>query len=232
MSDRIAVMRAGKVLQVGTPARLLSTVRTVRRRLHRRNQPPGGDPDRGAPFPLGQRHRAGCGRGGGRRHGHFGPEAERATLVAPGGEGIPESIEQVVYVGADTTYHVRLAGGLGLRLRDQNRDGSVARRARGDAVGVLDSTGSPAGVGAVMTRLRRWGLLAPSMAIIGLFVVAPLGFMAFVSTLDRGPQGTVVWDRHSLDAYTQFLFERDLTAAVLNTDYLRSSCRSVLAVGR
>ena len=78
-------------------------------------------------------------------------------------------------------------------------------------------------------RLRRWGLLSPALAILGLFVVAPLGFMAFVSTLDRGPQGTVVWDRHSLDAYVQFLFERDLMGRLtINTDYLRIFSRSIL----
>ena len=78
-------------------------------------------------------------------------------------------------------------------------------------------------------QLRRWGLLSPALAILGLFVVAPLGFMAFVSTLDRGPQGTVVWDRHSLDAYVQFLFERDLMGRLtINTDYLRIFSRSIL----
>jgi spermidine/putrescine transport system permease protein len=77
--------------------------------------------------------------------------------------------------------------------------------------------------------VRRWALLAPAMAILGLFVIAPLGFMAFVSTLDRGPQGTVVWDRHSLDAYVQFLFERDLMGRLtINTDYLRIFSRSIL----
>jgi spermidine/putrescine transport system permease protein len=76
---------------------------------------------------------------------------------------------------------------------------------------------------------RRWSLLLPAVAILGLFVVAPLGFIAFVSTLDRGPQGTVVWDRHSLDAYVQFLFERDLMGNLtLNTDYLRIFSRSIL----
>ena len=81
-------------------------------------------------------------------------------------------------------------------------------------------------------QLRRWGLLSPALAILGLFVVAPLGFMAFVSTLDRGPQGTVVWDRHSLDAYVQFLFERDLMGRLtINTDYLRIFSRSILLAG-
>jgi len=61
---------------------------------------------------------------------------ERAALVASDGEGIPGIVEQVVYVGADTTYHLRLAAGLRFRLREQNREGSVVRLASGDAVAV------------------------------------------------------------------------------------------------
>lgn len=81
----------------------------------------------------------------------------------------------------------------------------------------------------MMARLRRWGLLAPSVAMIGLFVLAPLTLMAYVSTLDRGPQGMVVWDRHSIDAYVQFLFERDLVGRwIVNTDYLRIFSRSII----
>jgi spermidine/putrescine transport system permease protein len=76
--------------------------------------------------------------------------------------------------------------------------------------------------------LRRAGLLAPSMAMIGVFLIVPLTFMAFVSTLDRGPQGMVAWDRHSADAYIQFLFERDLMGRLaINTDYLRIFGRSI-----
>ena len=59
--------------------------------------------------------------------------------------------------------------------------------------------------------LRRAGLLAPSMLTVGILLILPLGLMAFVSTLERGPSGGVIWDRHTADAYVQFLFERDLT---------------------
>ncbi|MGC1579297.1 MAG: hypothetical protein WA813_24785, partial [Beijerinckiaceae bacterium] len=73
---------------------------------------------------------------------------------------------------------------------------------------------------------QRAGLLAPSMAVIGVLLVLPLGLMAFVSTLERGPDGGVIWTRHTLDAYVQFLFERDLLDnLVLNTDYLQIFAR-------
>jgi spermidine/putrescine transport system permease protein len=76
--------------------------------------------------------------------------------------------------------------------------------------------------------LRRIGLLAPSMLTIGILLILPLGLMAFVSTLERGPTGGVIWDRHTADAYVQFLFERDLTDRfVLNTDYLHIFGRSI-----
>jgi spermidine/putrescine transport system permease protein len=75
---------------------------------------------------------------------------------------------------------------------------------------------------------QRAGLLAPSMAVIGVLLVLPLGLMAFVSTLERGPDGGVIWSRHTLDAYLQFLFERDLLDnLVLNTDYLQIFARSI-----
>ena len=77
--------------------------------------------------------------------------------------------------------------------------------------------------------LRRSGLLSPAMLTIGVLLVVPLGLMAYVSTLERGPSGIVIWNRHTLDAYVQFLFERDLMdRLVLNTDYLHIFGRSIL----
>jgi spermidine/putrescine transport system permease protein len=77
-------------------------------------------------------------------------------------------------------------------------------------------------------RLRRTGLLAPAMLTIGALLILPLGLMAFVSTLERGPTGGVVWDKHTADAYVQFLFERDLMdRLVVNTDYLHIFGRSI-----
>ncbi|HLJ21454.1 MAG TPA: ABC transporter permease [Stellaceae bacterium] len=81
----------------------------------------------------------------------------------------------------------------------------------------------------MMTRLRRTGLLAPSVLIIGVLLILPLGLMAYVSTLERGPTGGVIWTRHTVDAYVQFLFERDLMdRLVVNTDYLHIFGRSIV----
>lgn len=75
--------------------------------------------------------------------------------------------------------------------------------------------------------LRRSALLLPAVAIIGLFMLLPLGLMAYVSLLERGLNGGVVWGSHTPEAYLQFLFERDLDdSLLLNTDYLHIFLRS------
>jgi spermidine/putrescine transport system permease protein len=80
--------------------------------------------------------------------------------------------------------------------------------------------------------IRRAALLAPATLWIGAFLALPLGLMAYVSTLQRGPGGGVIWGAHTADAYVQFLFERDLSDAwVLNTDYLRIFARSIWLAG-
>ena len=75
---------------------------------------------------------------------------------------------------------------------------------------------------------RRAALLAPALLAVGVLFVLPLCLMAYVSTLERGPEGDVVWGRHTLDAYGQFLFERDLMDNLaLNTDYIQIFARSI-----
>jgi spermidine/putrescine transport system permease protein len=75
---------------------------------------------------------------------------------------------------------------------------------------------------------RRIALVAPSIVVIGVLLVIPLGLMAVISTLGRGPSGGIVWSEHTLDAYVQFLFERDLMdRLVINTDYLQIFARSI-----
>jgi spermidine/putrescine transport system permease protein len=75
---------------------------------------------------------------------------------------------------------------------------------------------------------RRIALVAPSIVVIGVLLVVPLGLMAVISTLGRGPSGGIVWSEHTLDAYVQFLFERDLMdRLVINTDYLQIFARSI-----
>jgi spermidine/putrescine transport system permease protein len=73
----------------------------------------------------------------------------------------------------------------------------------------------------------RIGLIGPAIAIIAVFMLVPLGLMAYVSILERGEYGGVVWDEHTAEAYVAFFLERNLDGSLeLNTDYLRIYTRS------
>lgn len=84
-----------------------------------------------------------------------------------------------------------------------------------------------------MTNMvRRLLMVAPSTIWLAVFLVLPLCLMAYVSILQRDELGGVVWGAYTFDAYTQFLFERDLmNNVVLNADYLRIFGRSFLLAG-
>ncbi|QND46403.1 ABC transporter permease (plasmid) [Rhizobium lusitanum] len=80
------------------------------------------------------------------------------------------------------------------------------------------------------THNRRNALLAgPALAVIGIFLLLPLGLMAVYSLLKPGAYGGVVW-QFSPEAYIRFLFDRDIfdDSLVLTTDYLAIFGRSVL----
>lgn len=77
--------------------------------------------------------------------------------------------------------------------------------------------------------MRRRGLApaAPAALFLLAFMVGPLLLMLYVSTLERGAFGGVVWDAHSLAAYEKLVFERDLVGRLaLNPDYLAIFARS------
>ncbi|MBV8184691.1 MAG: TOBE domain-containing protein, partial [Hyphomicrobiales bacterium] len=65
---------------------------------------------------------------------------ERVILGAPGQGPLAGAVDQIVYEGTDTTYHVRLAPGVRFRVCEQNRGGARPRFRQGDAV----SLGLPA----------------------------------------------------------------------------------------
>ncbi|MFZ0487039.1 MAG: hypothetical protein WAL83_08575, partial [Arenicellales bacterium] len=68
--------------------------------------------------------------------------------------------------------------------------------------------------------LGRAGLLGPALIIIGVFMLVPLGLMAYVSILERGEYGGVIWDAHTPEAYLNFFLERNLDGTLeVNTDY-------------
>ena len=78
-------------------------------------------------------------------------------------------------------------------------------------------------------RNGRLLLIAPSAALIGVVLLAPLGLLLVVSLLERDPNGGVVWGSYSVEAYVNFLFERDLNGSLsLNTDYLQIFARSIV----
>lgn len=80
---------------------------------------------------------------------------------------------------------------------------------------------------------RRLLLVGPAVLVIGLFMLVPLGLMAYVSVLERGAAGGVRWGGPLTgEAYVAFLFERDLDdSLLLNTDYLRIFARSFWLAG-
>lgn len=78
-------------------------------------------------------------------------------------------------------------------------------------------------------RLQRLLLIGPAVAIVVVFMLLPLGLMAYVSFLERGQYGGVIWDQYTVEAYVGFFFERDfLDNLVINTDYVSIYLRSFL----
>lgn len=76
--------------------------------------------------------------------------------------------------------------------------------------------------------MSRTGLVGPAIVFIGVFMLAPLALMAYVSVLERGEYGGVAWGTWTAEAYVSFFFERDLDGSLdVNTDYARIFLRSI-----
>ncbi|WP_153479735.1 ABC transporter ATP-binding protein [Segnochrobactrum spirostomi] len=152
MSDRIAVMSSGHVLQVGTPREIYETpqhrfvadfigetdfvdakVEAVNGALARVRLRSGAALDVGISEPAPAVGASVT----------LSSRPERLN-VAPSGQGVlAGTVEAVVYFGTDTTYTVALAGGDGtLRVRMQNRDGSLPAFAVGDPVAIEAAPGA------------------------------------------------------------------------------------------
>jgi spermidine/putrescine transport system ATP-binding protein len=144
MSDRIAVMDQGRVLQVGPPAEIYD------RPASRFVADFIGETDLLEAIvagldPKGMRfHLAGGGElvaaeapglePGARATLAFRPE--RVELLPPGEGGIPATVTAAIYSGSDTIAHLELDGGAGLRARLQNRRGAAALPQPGERVAV------------------------------------------------------------------------------------------------
>jgi spermidine/putrescine transport system ATP-binding protein len=144
MSDRIAVMRDGRILQIGTPTQIYERPedRFVADFIGDSNfldaecRGVNGD---GVGFVL---------AGGGElsvADGHGCTAGDRVTLAVrperidldiPDASRVTGKVENVVYFGTDTTYHMMLSGGTRVQVRVQNRTGSRPKLNPGDAVGI------------------------------------------------------------------------------------------------
>lgn len=68
---------------------------------------------------------------------------------------------------------------------------------------------------------NRLALTSPAMIMLVVFLVLPLGIMFAVSIQAPGDYGGVKWGQHTIEAYLNFLWERDLDDSLsFNADYL------------
>ena len=146
MSDRIAVMSKGKILQVGSPRDIYDRPadRFVANFIGETNFLEGdvtgvAGEEASVKLPGGATISAGLPKG-------FTPSGrvsvvvrpEHADLVKAGAKAdLWGKVENVVYFGTDTHYHVRLDGGVPFIIRQQNSRGGGQGFATGDAVGIL-----------------------------------------------------------------------------------------------
>jgi len=143
MSDRIAVMNKGQVLQIGTPTEIYDAPanRWVADFIGETNFLEAEANGDGVVLADGQRLAAATTLPG---KVTLAIRPERTELAQDGElEGV---VENVVYVGTDTVYHLKVAGAPGFRVRQQNRQGAagahqpgarVRVRVPGDAIRVL-----------------------------------------------------------------------------------------------
>ncbi|WBG64929.1 ABC transporter ATP-binding protein [Pseudomonas citronellolis] len=143
MSDRIAVMNKGQILQIGTPTEIYDAPanRWVADFIGETNFLEAEANGDGVVLADGQRLAAATTLPG---KVTLAIRPERTELAQDGElEGV---VETVVYVGTDTVYHLKVAGTPGFRVRQQNRQGAagahqpgarVRVRVPGDAIRVL-----------------------------------------------------------------------------------------------
>jgi spermidine/putrescine transport system ATP-binding protein len=144
LSDRIAVMRSGKVLQVGSPQDIYErpTSRFVADFIGESNflraERVGADRFRLAcGIDLTVTAARACGAVDQNSIVTLAIRPERVRIAEHDGTAsLPGMVEQIVYIGTDTTYHLRLADGTPFVVRAQNRDGITPSANRGAQVGV------------------------------------------------------------------------------------------------
>jgi spermidine/putrescine transport system ATP-binding protein len=144
MSDRIAVMHDGRVLQVGTPTAIYERpeVRFVADFIGDTNLLEAEcreSADGRSRFRLPEGGELTVADAIGHRPGErvtLAVRPERVELAAAREGALSGTLQNIVYFGTDTTYHVALEGGARFQVRMQNRSGAVRRFQAGDSVSV------------------------------------------------------------------------------------------------
>ncbi|MCY1479549.1 Spermidine/putrescine import ATP-binding protein PotA [compost metagenome] len=133
MSDRIAVMSRGEVMQVGTPTDIYEAPvnRLVADFIGETNFLEGVAQADGVRLADGQLIPAATTLPG---KVTLAIRPERTELAHDG--QLAGVVENIVYVGTDTVYHLKVAGQGGFRVRQQNRDGAHSLHAPGAEVRV------------------------------------------------------------------------------------------------
>ncbi|MBB2496944.1 ABC transporter ATP-binding protein [Aquipseudomonas ullengensis] len=133
MSDRIAVMSKGRILQVGTPNDIYENPanRTVADFIGETNFLIGDPFSGGVRLADGQLLSVPCSQ---TTPVTLAIRPERISLSDSG--NLQGEVEEVVYIGTDTLYLLKVAGQSGFRVRQQNRCGARALLARGSKVGI------------------------------------------------------------------------------------------------
>jgi len=140
MSDRVAVMRGGRIEQCGSPRALYEEPDTafVANFLGASNLIPGRV-DGGGRLALGDfslRATTSFGTSGEEAIAMIRPERVRVEPQGASGENrLPGMVEEVVYLGFHQELRVRLASGALVRV-DLPNDGTAVERSQGDAVSV------------------------------------------------------------------------------------------------
>ena len=143
MSDRIAVMSKGKILQVGSPHQIYDepSVRFVANFIGETNFLNGTLTKNGrVKLAAGPEIEAAGSASSGKVTVVVRPEHASLTSLAKG--QLKADVSNIVYFGTDTHFHVTLADGTGFMVRQQNSGGAAAKITKGDKVGVLIAPGT------------------------------------------------------------------------------------------
>ncbi len=144
MSDRIGVMSAGKIQQIGAPREIYTrpTNRFVASFIGETNFLPATVSHGHVTLKAGTRIHAG------NAHRHSGDfmvavRPEHVRIVAAHTEGaIPATLRNLVYFGTDTHYHMELSDGSEVVARLQSQSADEAGLSPGSAVGLTFAEGS------------------------------------------------------------------------------------------